>query len=130
MTSLIIDIETYSSEDISKCGVYRYTEAKDFEILLFGYSVDFGEVKIVDLANGEKIPSEIVGAIKSQKVIKFAHSAQFERICLSRHLGLPKHVYLDPSSWRCSMVYASLLSLPKSLKDLGYILKLDKQKLT
>lgn len=127
--NLIIDIETYSSEDISKCGVYRYAEAKDFEVLLFGYSVDFGEAKVIDLASGEKIPSEIVEAIKSNDVIKTAHNSSFERICLSKYLGLPKHTYLDPSSWHCSMVYASLLSLPKSLKDLGYILKLDKQKL-
>ena len=129
MKNLIIDIETYSSEDISKCGVYRYAEAKDFEVLLFGYSVDFGEAKVIDLASGEKIPSEIVEAIKSNDVIKTAHNSSFERVCLSRYLGLPKHTYLDPSSWHCSMVYASLLSLPKSLKDLGYILKLDKQKL-
>ena len=127
--NLIIDIETYSREDISKCGVYRYAEAKDFEVLLFGYSVDFGEAKVIDLASGEKIPSEIVEAIKSNDVIKTAHNSSFERVCLSRYLGLPKHTYLDPSSWHCSMVYASLLSLPKSLKDLGYILKLDKQKL-
>ena len=127
--NLIIDIETYSSEDISKCGVYRYAEAKDFEVLLFGYSVDFGEAKVIDLASEEKIPSEIVEAIKSNDVIKTAHNSSFERVCLSRYLGLPKHTYLDPSSWHCSMVYASLLSLPKSLKDLGYILKLDKQKL-
>ena len=129
MKNLIIDIETYSSEDISKCGVYRYAEAKDFEVLLFGYSVDFGEAKVIDLASEEKIPSEIVEAIKSNDVIKTAHNSSFERVCLSRYLGLPKHTYLDPSSWHCSMVYASLLSLPKSLKDLGYILKLDKQKL-
>ena len=129
MKNLIIDIETYSREDISKCGVYRYAEAKDFEVLLFGYSVDFGEAKVIDLASGEKIPSEIVEAIKSNDVIKTAHNSSFERVCLSRYLGLPKHTYLDPSSWHCSMVYASLLSLPKSLKDLGYILKLDKQKL-
>lgn len=129
MKNLIIDIETYSSEDISKCGVYRYAEAKDFEILLFGYSVDFGEVRVIDLASGEKIPSEIVEAIKSNDVIKTAHNCSFERISLSKYLGLPEHTYLNPSSWRCSMVYASLLSLPKSLKDLGYILKLDKQKL-
>ena len=129
MKNLIIDIETYSSEDISKCGVYRYAEAKDFEILLFGYSVDFGEVRVVELARGEVIPQEIIEAIKSNVVLKWAHSAQFERICLSRYLGLPTHTYLDPSSWRCSMVYASCLSLPKSLKDIGYILNLDKQKL-
>ena len=129
MKNLIIDIETYSSEDITKCGVYRYAEARDFQILLFSYSVDFGVVKVVDLAMGEKIPQEIIEAIKSDEVLKWAHSAQFERICLSRYLGLPTHTYLDPSSWRCSMVYASCLSLPKSLKDIGYILNLDKQKL-
>lgn len=129
MKNLIIDIETYSSEDISKCGVYKYVEANDFEILLFGYSVDFGEVRVVDLARGEVIPQEIIEAIKSNDVLKWAHNASFERVCLSRYLGLPIHTYLDPSSWRCSMVYASCLSLPKSLKDLGYILKLDKQKL-
>ena len=129
MKNLIIDIETYSSEDISKCGVYKYVEASDFEILLFGYSVDFGEVRVVDLARGEVIPLEIIKAIKSNDVLKWAHNASFERICLSRYLGLPIHTYLDPFSWRCSMVYASCLSLPKSLKDLGYILKLDKQKL-
>ena len=129
MKNLIIDIETYSSEDISKCGVYRYAEAKDFEILLFGYSVDFGEVRVVELARGEVIPQEIIEAIKSNDVLKWAHNASFERVCLSRYLGLPIHTYLDPSSWRCSMVYASCLSLPKSLKDIGYILKLDKQKL-
>ena len=129
MKNLIIDIETYSSEDITKCGVYRYAEARDFQILLFSYSVDFGVVKVVDLAMSEKIPQEIIEAIKSDEVLKWAHSAQFERICLSRYLGLPTHTYLDPSSWRCSMVYASCLSLPKSLKDIGYILNLDKQKL-
>ena len=129
MKNLIIDIETYSSEDISKCGVYKYVEASDFEILLFGYSVDFGEVRVVDLARGEVIPLEIIEAIKNDDVLKWAHNASFERVCLSRYLGLPIHTYLDPSSWRCSMVYACCLSLPKSLKDLGYILKLDKQKL-
>ena len=129
MKNLIIDIETYSSEDISKCGVYKYVEASDFEILLFGYSVDFGEVRVVDLARGEVIPLEIIEAIKNDDVFKWAHNASFERVCLSRYLGLPIHTYLDPFSWRCSMVYASCLSLPKSLKDLGYILNLDKQKL-
>ena len=129
MKNLIIDIETYSSEDISKCGVYKYVEANDFEILLFGYSVDFGEVRVVDLAGDEVIPLEIIEAIKNDDVLKWAHNASFERICLSRYLDLPTHTYLDPSSWRCSMVYASCLSLPKSLKDLGYILNLDKQKL-
>ncbi len=129
MKNLIIDIETYSSEDISKCGVYKYVEASDFEILLFGYSVDFGEVRVVDLARGEVIPQEIIEAIKNDDVLKWAHNASFERVCLSRYLDLLTHTYLDPFSWRCSMVYASCLSLPKSLKDIGYILNLDKQKL-
>ena len=129
MKNLIIDIETFSSVDISKSGVYPYAESSDFEILLFGYSVDFEEVKVVDLASGEKIPKEIIEAIKSNEVIKISHNASFERACLSRYLGLPTHTYLDPSSWRCSLTYASALSLPKSLKEIGYILNLDKQKL-
>lgn len=129
MKNLIIDIETFSSVDISKSGVYPYAESSDFEILLFGYSVDFEEVKVVDLASGEKIPKEIIEAIKSNEVIKISHNASFERVCLSRYLGLPTHTYLDPSSWRCSLTYASALSLPKSLKEIGYILNLDKQKL-
>ena len=129
MKNLIIDIETFSSVDISKSGVYPYAESSDFEILLFGYSVDFEEVKVVDLASGEKIPKEIIEAIKSNEVIKISHNASFERVCLSRYLGLPTHTYLDASSWRCSLTYASVLSLPKSLKEIGYILNLDKQKL-
>ena len=129
MKNLIIDIETFSSVDISKSGVYPYAESSDFEILLFGYSVDIEEVKVVDLASGEKIPKEIIEAIKSNEVIKISHNASFERVCLSRYLGLPTHTYLDASSWRCSLTYASALSLPKSLKEIGYILNLDKQKL-
>ena len=129
MHNLIIDLETYSSTDISKSGVYRYAEDKDFEILLFGYSIDFNETKVIDLKSGEKIPEEVIKAIKSDDVLKWAHNASFERVCLSRYLGLPLHTYLDPSSWRCSMVYASMLGLPKSLKDIGIVLELDKQKL-
>ena len=129
MHNLIIDLETYSSTDISKSGVYRYAEDKDFEILLFGYSIDFNEAKIIDLKSGEKIPEEVIEAIKSDDVLKWAHNASFERICLSRYLRLPTQTYLDPSSWRCSMVYASMLGLPKSLKDIGIVLELDKQKL-
>ena len=129
MHNLIIDLETYSSTDISKSGVYRYAEDKDFEILLFGYSIDFTETKVIDLKNGEKIPEEVIEAIKSDDVLKWAHNASFERICLSRYLRLPTQTYLDPSSWRCSMVYASMLGLPKSLKDIGIVLELDKQKL-
>lgn len=129
MHNLIIDLETYSSTDISKSGVYRYAEDKEFEILLFGYSVDFNEAKVIDLKSGEKIPEEVIEAIKSDDVLKWAHNASFERVCLSRYLRLPTQTYLDPSSWRCSMVYASLLGLPKALKDIGVVLELDKQKL-
>ena len=86
MKSLNIDIETYSSHDLSKCGVYRYTEASDFEILLFGYSVDGGEVQVVDIANGESIPAHILIALTDNSVVKWAFNAQFERICLSRYL--------------------------------------------
>lgn len=129
MHNLIIDLETYSSTDISKSGVYRYAEDKDFEILLFGYSIDFNEAKVIDLKSGEKIPEEVIEAIKSDDVLKWAHNASFERVCLSRYLRLPTQTYLDPSSWRCSMIYASMLGLPKALKDIGIVLELDKQKL-
>ena len=129
MKTILIDIETYSSVDISKSSVYHYAEADDFEILLFGYSVDGGEVKVVDLALGEKIPQEIIEAIKSDDAIKISHNSSFERTCLSRYLGLSKGTYLKPDSWQCSMVYASYLGLPKSLKDIGFALNLDKQKL-
>ena len=83
MHNLIIDLETYSSTDISKSGVYRYAEDKEFEILLFGYSVDFNEAKVIDLKSGEKIPEEVIEAIKSDDVLKWAHNASFERVCLS-----------------------------------------------
>lgn len=129
MKNLFIDIETYSSTDISKSSVYRYAEDSAFEVLLFGYAIDFEEVKVIDLASGEKIPEEIIDAIMSDKILKWAHNASFERICLSKLLNLPKHTYLNPISWRCSMTYAACLGLPKSLKDVGYILNIDKQKL-
>ena len=84
MKYLSIDIETYSSENLAKCGVYRYCQSPDFEVLLFGYSADGGPVKVIDLANGETIPDEILCALVDDKVIKWAFNAQFERICLSR----------------------------------------------
>ena len=92
MRTLHLDIETYSSVDLAKSGVYRYAEAPDFEILLFGYSVDGGPVQVVDLACGEKIPQEIQNAVLDSQIIKWAFNAQFERICLSRHFG----VWLEP----------------------------------
>lgn len=126
MKKIHIDLETYSSADLSKTGVYKYCESPDFEILLFGYSVDGGEVLVVDLANGEKIPDEIIEGIKSDEVIKIAHNANFERICLSRYLNIS---YLNPSSWRCTMVWSAYLGLPLSLKGVGAVLGLDKQKM-
>lgn len=129
MKHLSIDIETYSSENLAKCGVYRYCQSPDFEVLLFGYSVDGGPVKVVDLANGEIIPDEIICAIVDDKVIKWAFNAQFERICLSRYLGGSVGTYLDPASWRCTMVWAATLGLPLSLEGVGAVLGLEKQKL-
>ncbi|AEV30607.1 DNA polymerase I family protein with 3'-5'-exonuclease and polymerase domains [Sphaerochaeta pleomorpha str. Grapes] len=130
MKYLSIDIETYSSINLAKSGVYRYCEAEDFEILLFGYSLDGGEVKVVDLARGEKIPKNIVRAISDDGIIKWAFNATFERICLSRHLGLPTGTYLDPSSWRCTMIWSAYLGLPLSLMGVGAVLGLQRQKLS
>jgi DNA polymerase len=127
---LSIDIETYSSVDLAKSGVYRYTESTDFEILLFGYSVDGGSVQVVDLAGGEKLPEEIHSALIDPTVTKWAFNAQFERICLSKWLGIPTGQYLDPRSWRCTMVWSAYMGLPLSLEGAGAVLGLEKQKLT
>lgn len=130
MKTLEIDIESFSDVDLSKAGVYRYSESPNFEILLFGYSVDGGGVKVIDLACGEKIPAEIVSALEDETVEKWAYNAQFERVCISKYLGLPTGEYLDPSSWKCSMVWAAYLGLPQSLENVGAALGLEKQKLT
>ena len=106
MKTLEIDIETFSSADLQKCGVYKYAEAPDFRIILFGYSVDGGAVRVVDLMQGEDIPQEVLSALTDDAVTKWAHNASFERVCLSRYLGLPTGEYLDPASWRCSMTSA------------------------
>ena len=103
MKHLSIDIETYSDQPLAKTGVYRYVESPVFEILLFSYSIDGNSVQLVDLACGEKIPEEVVSALKDKSVTKWAFNANFERICLSRHLGYSAGDYLDPESWRCSM---------------------------
>ena len=129
MKNLSIDLETYSSADISKSGVYRFCEAPDFEILLFAYSVDGAPVQSVDLAHGEALPKEIRAALEDPTVTKWAFNASFERICLSRWLGLPSGTYLDSSQWRCSMVWSAYLGLPLSLAGVGAVLKLEKQKL-
>ena len=130
MKSLNIDIETYSSVNLAKSGVYRYVEAPDFEILLFGYSVDGSAVQVIDLACGEKIPAEILGTLTDESVTKWAFNAGFERVCLSRYIGLPTGEYIAPSSWRCSMVWAATMGLPLSLEGVGAVLGLEKQKLT
>ena len=143
MKNLSIDIETYSSADLAKCGVYKYAEAEDFEILLFGYSVDHGEVQVTDLAQGEKLPEEILDALTDDSVTKWAYNASFERICISSWLRkyYPSRLveqwpgetsmrdYLDPTAWRCSMVWASYIGLPRSLADVGAVLGLSEQKL-
>ena len=129
MKTLSIDIETYSSENLAKCGVYRYAESPDFEVLLFGYSADGGPVEVIDLTAGEMLPADIRSALTDPAVTKWAFNAQFERVCLSRFLGYPTGQYLDPSSWHCTMVWAATLGLPLSLEGVGAVLGLEKQKL-
>lgn len=130
MKNLSIDIETFSSADLNKTGVYRYVEEPDFEILLFGYSADSGPVHVVDLAQGETLPPDILAALTDETVTKWAFNANFERVCLSQYLGLPTGYYLHPASWRCTMVWSAYLGLPLSLIGAGAVLGLEKQKLT
>lgn len=130
MKTISIDIETFSSVDLAKSGVYRYAESPDFEVLLFGYSVDGGAVSVVDLASGEKILPHILSALEDETVIKCAFNANFERICLSRLLGYETGRYLSPVSWHCTMVWSAYMGLPLSLQGCGAVLRLDRQKLT
>lgn len=144
MKSLHLDLETYSSTDLSKCGVYKYVQAKDFEILLFGYSIDDGDVHVIDLAQGEKIPIDITKALSDENIIKWAYNANFERICLSEYLrrnyekyfnsyGVNEDTvgdYLNPKGWKCSMVWSAYMGLPLSLAGVGSILGLEEQKLS
>jgi DNA polymerase len=148
MKTISIDIETFSGYDLAKCGVYKYAESPDFEILLFGYSIDGGEVDVVDLADGESIPNEILAALTDDGIQKWAFNANFERVCLSRYLRdmgvsldpfadnhhsaavLGKAKYLNPESWRCSMVWSAYMGMPLSLEGAGAVLGLEKQKLT
>lgn len=124
--TLSLDLETFSSVNLQKAGVYKYAESPDFDILLFGYSVDGGAVHVIDLACGEKIPAEIVDALSDESVIKWAFNAQFERVCLSNYLD----TWLSPDSWHCTMVWSATLGLPLSLEGVGAVLGLEKQKLT
>lgn len=130
MKNISIDIETFSDQPIQKTGVYRYAESDAFEILLFAYSIDGGDIQIVDIACGEKIPQDIIDALTDDTVTKWAFNANFERVCLSRYLGYPVGEYLSPSSWRCSMVWSAAMGLPLSLEGVGAVLGLEKQKLT
>lgn len=144
MKSLHLDLETYSSTDLSKCGVYKYVQAKDFEILLFGYSIDDGDVRVIDLAQGERIPNDIIKALSDENIIKWAYNANFERICLSEYLRRYYEMdfisysvnedtvgdYLNPKGWKCSMVWSAYMGLPLSLAGVGSILGLEEQKLS
>ena len=141
--SLSIDLETYSDVDLSKCGVYKYTESDNFEILLFAYSINHGEVEVVDLAQGEKLPIEIIKALVDDEITKWAYNASFERVCLSRYISryYPEYFisysinedtvneFLNPNSWRCSMIWSAYLGLPLSLAGVGSVLGLEEQKL-
>lgn len=126
MKQISIDIETYSSTNLNQTGVYRYADSDDFELLLFGYATDFGPVKVVDLTQGEKIPPQIIEALDNPNIIKSAFNAQFERVCLSRFVGHR----LKPTGWHCSRVWSATLGLPLSLRDVGSVLGLPRQKIT
>ena len=130
MKSISIDIESYSDIDINKAGVYRYVDTDAFKILLFAYSVDGGPVQLIDLTRGDSIPKEIVKALSDKSVTKWAYNANFERVALSRFLGMPTGQYLDPEGWKCSMVWAATLGLPMGLAKVGEVLSLDKQKMS
>ena len=143
INSLSLDLETFSDVDLNKCGVYKYAQSSAFEILLFGVSVNGGEVQVYDLAQGESVPMKIIKALTDNSVLKWAFNASFERVCLS--VWLQKHYpqyfesysiyedtvgdYLDPSAWRCSMVWSAYMGLPLSLAGAGAVLGLSEQKL-
>ena len=143
MKELSIDLETFSDIDISKSGVYKYAESDRFEILLFGVSIDGGPVQVYDLACGDQIPDEILAALTDESVTKWAFNAAFERICLSNWLKRshpdyflgysipedPAGQYLNPESWKCTMIWSAYMGLPLSLEGVGAVLKLQNQKL-
>ena len=141
--TLSLDLETYSSVDLAKCGVYKYAESPDFEILLFAYSINEGAVQVVDIACGEEVPEEVLAVLADNAVEKWAYNAQFERVCLSNWLrrNYPQYFksygspddsvggYLDPAAWKCSRIWGAYMGLPLSLKGIGAVLKLDEQKM-
>ena len=128
-----IDIESFATVDLNKAGVYHYAEDPSFEILLFGVSVDGGPVEVYDLAQGDHIPADLVDALLDPTILKYAHNAAFERICLSRFCWdrglLPRGIFLDPAGWRCTMVWSAYAGLPLSLRDVGEALELSKGKM-
>ena len=126
MDTLAIDIETYSDVSLPDCGVHRYAASEQFEILLFAYSLNDEPTRIIDLASGEKIPDKIMEYLTDDSVIKTAYNAAFERNCINRFFGLS----LKPEGWRCTLVQASMLSLPLSLEGVGEALNLDKKKMS
>ena len=144
MKEMVIDLETRSDKDITKCGVYAYADSPFFKILLFSVSIDGGKVQLFDLANGDKIPAEILKALTDETVIKRSHNVNFERVCLSKYLrtNYPQYFrsysinedtvgdYLDPHGWYCTMVHCRYLGLPSSLADVGKVLKLEEQKMS
>lgn len=141
---ITIDIETRSDKDISKCGVYAYTDTPYFDILLFAYSIDGQPVQVVDTANGEEIPENVLAALVDENVIKMAFNVNFERVCLSKYLrkNYPQYFqsysidedtvgdFLNPESWHCSMIHARTLGLPSSLAEVGKVLGIEQQKMT
>ena len=143
MKTISIDVESYSGNDLGKCGVYKYVQHPDFDILLFGYAVDGGDVRVVDLASGETLPEEVLAALSDETVTKWAFNSNFERVCLSEWLrrNHPEHFrsyndegdtagdYLDPHGWKCSMVWSAYMGLPLSLAGAGAVLGLEEQKL-
>ena len=143
MKYLNLDLETFSDVDLNKSGVYRYAESPNFEILLLGYAVDGGEVQVIDLACGEKVPQEIIQALTDDSVIKWSFNCAFERVCLSVWLqrNYPQNFssystnedtvgdYLDPAAWKCSMIWSAYMGLPLSLAGAGTVLGLEEQKL-
>ena len=133
MRTLFCDIESFSPVQLAKTGVYPYCEHPDFDILLFGYSIDGGSVEVVDLANGQSMPDEVLAALIDPSVVKWAHNAAFERVCLSawlqaHHPKLLSDGFLDPAQWRCTMIWSAYLGLPMSLDAVATVLKLDVQK--
>ena len=143
METISIDIETYSGNDLGKCGVYKYVQHPNFDILLFGYAVDGGAVRVADLASGETLPEEVLAALSDETVTKWAFNSNFERVCLSEWLrrNHPEYFssysvpgdtvgdYLDPRGWKCSMVWSAYMGLPLSLAGAGAVLGLEEQKL-